>query len=176
MPMLKEQKGEMIDEIVEKLQNNSTVYLANYSGLSVAEATDLRNKFRDAGVDFKVYKNTFVRLAMERLGGYDGIFEHLNGPTAVAMSSEPSLPAKVMKGYLQGKDRKLPELKAAFIDGAIYGGADQLDVLANLKGKKEVIGDVIGLLLSPMANVVGALTSAGGTLAGAIKTLADREN
>lgn len=174
MAMNRNQKAELIEEIGGKLDQYPVIYLTNYSGLTVAQANELRNLFRDAGVDFKVYKNTFVRLAMEERGGYEGVFEHLNGPTAVALSDEPSKPARVIKKFLEGKDNTKPELKGAYIDGAIYGG-DALDVLSKLKSKQEVLGDIIGLLLSPMANVVGALQSAGGNLAGAIQTIAERE-
>lgn len=175
MAMHKDNKAVLIDEIAEKLDRHTAVYLTNASGLSVAEANDLRRRFREAGVDFKVYKNTFVRLAMDRKGGYDAVYEHLNGPTAVALSSEPALPAKVIRDFLKGKDRKIPEVKGAFIDGAVFGEGS-LETLAALKGKQELLGDVIGLLLSPMANVVGALQSAGGNLAGIAQTLAEREN
>ena len=174
MAMNRNEKAEVIEEIGGKLSQYPVIYLTNYSGLSVAQATQLRNLFREAGVDFKVYKNTFVRLAMEEKGGYDGVFEHLNGPTAVAMAEEPSAPARVIKKFLEGKDKQLPELKGAYVDGAIYGG-DALDVLAKLKSKQEILGDIIGLLTSPLANVVGALQSAGGNIAGAIQTLAERE-
>lgn len=174
MAMNRNQKAEVIDEIGGKLDQYPVVYLTNYSGLNVAQATQLRELFRDAGVDFKVYKNTFVRLAMQQKGGYEELLDQLNGPTAVVLSEEPSLPARVMKKFLDGKDLKQPELKAAFIDGAVYGG-DALDVLAKLKSKDELLSDIIGLLTSPMANVVGALQGVGGTLAGAIQTLAERE-
>ena len=174
MAMTKDQKTTLIDEIEAKLKEYATVYITNYSGLTVAEASDLRNRFRDAGVDFKVYKNTFVRLAMDRIGGYEAVYEHLNGPTAVALSTEPALPAKVIKAFVTGKDKALPEIKGAYIDGAVYGGGT-LDALANLKGKNELLADVIGLLLSPAQNVVGALQSAGGNLAGIAQTLAERE-
>ncbi len=174
MAMTKDQKMTLIDEIESKLKQHPTVYLTNASGLSVAESNDLRTRFRDAGVDFKVYKNTFVRLAMDRIGGYDEVYEHLSGPTAVALSSEPALPAKVIRDFLKGKERKLPEVKGAYIDGAVYGGGT-LEALAALKGKNELLGDVIGLLLSPASTVISALQSAGGSIAGIVQTLAERE-
>lgn len=174
MAMHKNDKSALIDEIEGKLRDHTAVYLTNASGMTVAESNALRNAMREAGVDFKVYKNTFVRLAMERLGGYEAVYEHLNGPTAVALSSDPATPGKVIKKFLEGRERKLPEVKGAYIDGAVYG-TDSLDTLAGLKGKTELLGDVVLLLLSPIQNVVGALTSAGGTIAGIVKTLEERE-
>lgn len=174
MPMTRDQKTAVVDEISEKLSQASTVYLTNYSGLTVAQANELRSRFRESGIEFRVLKNTLVRLAMERLGGFDDIFDQLNGPTGVAFSNEPAAPARVIKKFLSDNTTlTLPELKAAFVDGAVYDGAS-LDVLAALKSKEELIGDIIGLLLSPITNVVGALQAQGGNLVGALKTIAER--
>jgi large subunit ribosomal protein L10 len=172
--MNRDQKSAVVDEISERLSQVSTIYLTNYSGLTVAQANELRARFRASGVDFKVLKNTLVRLAMQRIGGYDDVFEHLNGPTGVVFSNDPATPARVIKKFLSDNGTlELPEVKAAYIDGAVYGGGS-LDVLASLKSKNEIIGDVIGLLLSPMTNVVGALQAQGGNIVGALKTLAER--
>jgi large subunit ribosomal protein L10 len=174
MPLTKSQKTEVVDEIAQLLEGVSTIYLTNYSGLNVAQASDLRNRFREAGVDYKVLKNTLVRRAMERLGGFDEFVEYLNGPTAVALSEEPAAPARVIKKFLQDRNIELPELKAAYIHGSVYG-RDSLDVLAALKSKDELLGDIIGLLLSPMTNVVGALQAQGQNLAAILQTLSERE-
>ena len=175
MPMTKAQKDAAVEEILGKLDKAPVVYLTNYSGLTVAKANDLRRRFRQEGVEFRVLKNTLVRLAMERIGGYDEVFGELNGPTAVAFSEEPSAPARVIKKFLQDNaDLQVPELKAAYVDGAIYQ-AGSLDVLASLKSKDELIGDIVGLLLSPITNVVGGLQAQGSNLVGALKTIAERE-
>lgn len=175
MAMQKADKATIIEEISGKLEQYPVIYLTNYSGLTVAEANALRTVFRDAGVDFKVYKNTFVKLAMQEKGGFDELIPHLNGPTAVALSDDPSTPARVMKKFLEGKEKKLPELKAAYIDGAVFLG-DALEVLTSLKSKSELIGDIVGLLLSPIQTVVGGVTGAGSTLAAIVQTLAERED
>ncbi len=175
MPLTKQQKSVAVDEIVGKLEGVPTIYLTNFQGLTVAEANDLRTRFRDAGVEFKVVKNTLLRQAMERLGGYDGLFDELHGPTAVAFSEEPAAPARVIKKFASTQDAKLPQLKGAFVDGAVFG-ADALDVLAALKSKDELIGDIVGLLLSPMSNIVGAINGQGSTLVAILQTLAERES
>lgn len=174
MPMTRDKKTAVVDEISEKLSQASTIYLTNYSGLTVAQANDLRSRFRASGVEFHVLKNTLVRLAMERLGGYDEVVGDLRGPTGVAFSNEPAAPARVIKKFLTDNatlDR--PELKAAFVDGAVYG-AGSLDALASLKSKEELVGDIVGLLLSPITNIVGALQAQGGNLVGALRTIAER--
>lgn len=174
MPMTKNEKQVMVDEIAETLESKSIIYLTNYSGLTVAQANELRNRFRDSGVEYKVYKNTLVRLAMERLGGFDGMFEHLNGPTAIAFGQEPSAPARVIKTFARERNLELPELKAAYIDGSVYG-PDTLEVLAALKSKDELVGDILGLLMAPVTNIVGAIQAPGRALAGAIKVIAEKE-
>lgn len=174
MPLTRNQKADAIDAIAEMLEGHSVVYLTNYSGLTVAEANELRGAFRKADVDYKVLKNTLVRIAMENKGGYDELIGHLHGPTAIAFSEEPAAPARVMKDFVKDRDKKIPELKAAYIDGAFYG-ADALDVLASLKSKDELIADIVGLLLSPMQNIVGAIQAPGSNLAGAIQQIAEKE-
>jgi large subunit ribosomal protein L10 len=174
MPMTRDQKAEAVEEITGKLQQVNTVYLTNPSGLTVAQANELRRRFREGNIEFKVLKNTLVRLAMERIGGYDEVFQHLNGPTGVAFSGEPATPARILKKFLEENNLERPEFKAAYVDGAVYG-TGSLEVLTKLKSKEDIIGGIISLLMSPMANVVGALQAPGGTLAGALKTLAERE-
>lgn len=173
MPMTKNEKEVMVDEIATTLESKSIIYLTNYSGLTVAQANELRNRFRGSGVQYKVYKNTLIRLAMERLGGFDDMIEHLHGPTAVALSEEPSAPARVIKKFAKDENLTLPELKAAYIDGAYYG-SDALDVLASLKSKEELIGDVLGLLMAPVSNIIGSVQAPGRTLAAQIKEIAER--
>lgn len=170
----KEQKQHVVEELSEILQSSGSVYMANYKGMSVAEINRLRNDFRKAGLNFKVYKNTLVRLAMEQKGGYDSVYAHLAEPTAYVFVGDDNLaqPAKVLKSFL--KENKRPAFKGAVIDGSFYG-PEQLDTLSDLKSKSDVIGDIIGLLLSPMSNIVGALQSQGSNLVGAIKTIADKE-
>ena len=175
MPLTRAQKEEQLTAIEELFDQSNTLYLTDYVGLSVAEVTRLRRAFRDANIQFKVLKNTLVRRVMEGRGGYEGLFEQLNGPTAVAFSTDPSAPAKVLKKYLEGMgDKQLPKFKGAFVDGAVFGEG-QLDALASLKSKDELLGDVIGLLLSPIQNVLGALNAPGATLAGAVQQIAERE-
>ena len=173
MAMTKTQKAATVDQLVEKLEQTPTIYLTNYSGLTVEQATELRSKFREAGVEYKVIKNTMLRLAMERIGGYDELFDHLHGPTAVAFSEEPSAPGRVIKKYLSDNKSELPELKGAHIEGAVYH-ADALEVLASLKSKDELIGEIVGLLQSPMKTIISGLQAQGGNLVGAIKTIAEK--
>lgn len=172
MALTREQKAAIVEDVVNQLQEANSVYLTNFSGLSVEESNELRGKFKGANVDFKVVKNTLLKQAMDKAGGFEELYDLLAGPTAVAFSTEPAAPARIIKDFAKSQSDDLPALKGAFIDGAIYG-ADSLDVLASLKSKSELIGDIIGLLMAPMSNVVGALQSPGSTLVGAINTIAE---
>ncbi len=175
MAMTKEQKVAAIDVLAEKLEQTPTIYLTNYSGLTVEQATILRDKFREMGVEYKVVKNTLLKLAMERLGGYDELYDKLAGPTAVAFSEEPSSPARVIKKFLEDMKTELPALKGASVEGAVYDET-ALDALARLKSKTELLGEIISLLMSPVTNVVGALEAQGSNLVGAIKTISEKED
>lgn len=174
MPLTRDQKAAAVEAIQQKLEQTPTIYLTDSAGLTVAQVTKLRNAFRDAGVEFKVIKNTLLRRAMDAIGGYDEIYEHLHGPTAVAFSDEPSTPARILKKFLEESRLEKPSLKGAFVEGAVYHD-DALEALTNLKSKAELISEVIGLLLSPMTNVVGALQAQGSNIVGAVKTIAERE-
>ncbi|CAM3238560.1 50S ribosomal protein L10 [Rhodothermus bifroesti] len=173
MPLTKAQKAAVLEELSEKLAATPAIYLTYYSGLNVAQLSKLRRRFREEGVEFKVVKNTLLRIAMEQRGGYEALLPLLNGPTAVAFSHEPAAPARVLKKFLAEEGVELPRLKGAFIDGAVYG-ADALETLASLKSKDELIADIIGLVLSPARNVVGALQGPGQQLAALVKAIAEK--
>jgi large subunit ribosomal protein L10 len=173
MPLTKEQKRDAVAAIAEDLQSVNTVYLTDYAGLNVEQANALRSEFFKADVRYKVLKNTLLKRAMEDADvDYSGLFEHLSGPTAVAFTNDPATPAKVIKKFLE--DNELPRLKGAYVDGAFFG-PDALDQLASLKSKDELIGDILGLLMAPMTNTIGALQAQGSNLVGAIKTIAEKE-
>jgi large subunit ribosomal protein L10 len=110
---------------------------------------------------------------MDEIGGYEDLYEHLNGPTAVAFSVEASAPAKVMKQFGKAANTELPGLKAAFVEGSVYH-ANALDILAALKSKDEIVGDIIGLLLSPMTNISSALSGAGSNILALVKAIEEK--
>lgn len=166
------EKKAVLNEITENLKNSSAVYITNYSGMSVADVNKLRGAFRKGDIRFKVYKNKLVKLAMEQVGGFDAIIPSLVEQNAFAFVAEDlSAPAKVLKDFI--KEANKPKFTAAFVDGEFYDES-KLDALASMKSKNEIIGDILGLLMAPMANVVGALNAQGSTLAGAIQTIAEK--
>ncbi len=168
------EKKEIVKNLVEELKDADALYLTSFKGMSVAELNELRGEFRKNDISYKVYNNTLFRRALTEIGKFESIIDHTVNETAYSIiKGDAAAPAKVLKKYI--KDRKKPEFKAAVIDESVYT-SDQLDTLAAMKSKEEVIGDIIGLLLSPISNVVGGLQSQGSNIAGAIKTIAEKED
>ena len=152
------------------------LYITDASSLTVAKINELRALCFKAGVEMKVVKNTLAIKAMaqdEEERGYAPLYEALKGPTTILFSEIGNAPAKILKEFRGAKGER-PILKAAYIDSDIFIGDDQLAILASLKSKEELIGDVITLLQSPAKNVISALKSGGSTIAGIVKTLQER--
>lgn len=170
------EKAELIDEIGEKLDEYPILYLTNFSGLTVAQSNELRGRFREAGVDYQVTKNTLAKIALDRLEGMDALEEFFAGPTAVAFSEDPAKPARVIQDFVEEKDVERPELKVAWVEGELYEGPEALDTLADLKSREELVGEIVGLLLSPVQNVVGGLQGAGQNVAGILNSLAEDDD
>ncbi len=180
--MNREEKQALVDELSEKFQSHNAFYIADASGMSVAKINDFRRLCFNRGLEFKVYKNSFIRKALDTLDSDTSeMDEALKGQSGVLFSKESgSTPAKLLKdfykaqAYGRGVTPK-PVLKGAYVDASVYIGADQLDTLSTIKGKNELIGEVIGLLQSPAKNVISALSSGGNILAGLLKTLSEKE-
>ena len=172
--MNREEKAQMIEDLQEVLTNTDTVYLADIAGLNSTDTTNLRKACYRSNVELRVVKNTLLKKAMERVEGkeYDEMFESLKGNTALMISDQGNAPAKVIEAFR--KKSKKPILKAAWIDSAVFVGDERLTELANLKSKEELVGDIIGLLQSPLKTVVSQLQSSGQTIAGLVKTLSER--
>jgi large subunit ribosomal protein L10 len=167
-------KKESIELLTEKFTHAVNFYLADASGLSVADINRLRRLCHREGVEMRVAKNTLIRKALEATGKeYEGIYEALHGPTSILFAETASVPAKLIKEFRKAGER--PVFKAAFIDSAIFIGEKTLDDLSKLKSKNELIGEIIGLLQSPAKNVISALQSGGNKLSGILKTLEDKK-
>ncbi|MBP7209836.1 MAG: 50S ribosomal protein L10 [Paludibacteraceae bacterium] len=171
--MRKEEKTKIIDEIAALLSSYDNVYVADLTGLTVEKSNNLRRLCFRKGVKLKVVKNTLLIKAMEQLDtDYSEMYPALHGNSAIMLSEIGNVPAKIIKDFRTKSP--IPALKVAFIDKSIYLGDNQLDVLYHLKTKEELVGDIIGLLQSPARNVISALQSGGGKLAGIVKTLSEK--
>jgi large subunit ribosomal protein L10 len=172
--MTREEKSQVIKDLTAQLADNTNIYLADISGLNASTTSDLRRACYKANIKLAVVKNTLLEKAMEASDkDFGDLPLTLKGNTSVMYSETGNAPAKVIKNFRKKSDK--PLLKGAFIEEAIYIGDEQLDALVDIKSKEEVIGDIIGLLQSPAKNVISALQSSGGKLAGIIKTLSEKE-
>ncbi|WP_052221597.1 50S ribosomal protein L10 [Clostridium homopropionicum] len=150
---LKEAK---VQEIKEKLEKAEAVVLASYQGLNVEEDTELRKKLREAGVEYKVYKNTLVTLAAKELG-IDGIVQYLEGPISIAIAyDDATAPARILNDF--AKNHKKLELKAGIVQGAVYDQA-KVQELATIPPKEVLIAKLLGSLKAPMSNLVYLLNA-----------------
>ena len=172
--MNREEKHELVLALQEKMQEYGNFYIADTSSLSVAKVNDIRRKCFETGIEMQVAKNSLIKKAIEGLNGdATEIYSALKGQSALMFSSTGNAPAKLIKTLRKGSDK--PVLKAAYIDASIYVGDNNLDALVSLKSREELIGDIVGLLQSPAKNVISALKSGGGIIAGLVKTLQERE-
>lgn len=174
--MTKADKSNEIQTLKEELTAASVFYVADSSTLTVAAVNDLRRLCFKNNVTLKVAKNTLVKKALESIegGNFDELYPVLVGPTSLMFSEVANAPAKIIKEFRTKSKKERPILKAAFIDSDFFIGDDQLESLASLKSKEELVGEVISLLQSPAKNVISGLKSSGGKLAGILKTLSEK--
>ena len=177
--MNREEKAQIIEELVEKLNANSHFYITDASGLTVAEVNEFRKLCFDKGIEYKVFKNTLIRKALDQMKSDYQAFDDngvLKGFSGILFITENAdVPAKVIKEFRRKKKVEKPILKAASIDSDLFIGNDKLEALSSLKSKNDLIGDIITILQSPAKNVISALQSGPNKLAGIIKTLSEKE-
>lgn len=150
---LKEAK---VAEIKEKMEKAQAVVLTNYQGLTVEQDTELRKNLREAGIEYKVYKNTLVTLAAKELG-HEGIIEYLEGPVSIAFGYEDATaPARVLNNF--AKDHKALELKAGIVDGIVYD-QDMIKKIADIPSKEVLIAKLLGSIKSPLSNLAYLLNA-----------------
>ncbi len=169
------EKNQQIDLLSEEIKATNVLYLADTSSMDADATSRLRRACNKHGITLKVVKNTLLQKAMERVEGRDfsGLVPTLKGQTSLLIAEKGNAPAKLIKDFRK-KDTK-PALKSAWIDEAVFIGDDQLAMLAVLKGKEELIGDIIALLQSPIKNVISGLQGSGGhKIAGLVKALEER--
>ncbi len=157
--MTKQEKNEVIELLKGKFTQYNNFYITDTESLTVAQVGKLRNHCFDKQVEMKVAKNTLIKKALESLDAekYSGVYDSLHQVTALLFSENPKDPAVILSSFRKENNNERPVLKAAFINGDVFVGDNQLKVLTQIKTKNELIGEVIGLLLSPIQRVLGAL-------------------
>ena len=157
--MTKDQKNEVIELLKGKFSQYNNFYVADTEALTVAQVGKLRRACFSKDVEMKVAKNTLIKKALESLDSkkYEGVYESLHKVTALMFSENPKDPALIISSFRKESNGEKPVLKAAFINGDLYTGDNQLKALTQIKSKNELIGEVIGLLQSPAKRVLAAL-------------------
>jgi large subunit ribosomal protein L10 len=173
--MTKHEKNEAIEVLKEKFSQYNNFYVTDTEALSVAQVSKLRRICFNKKVEMKVAKNTLIKKALEGLNNdrFSNVYESLHGVTALLFSESAKEPALIISTFRKESNGEKPVLKAAFIDGDVFTGDDQLTTLTSLKSKQDLIGEIIGLLQSPAKNVISGL-NAGGKLASLVKALEER--
>ena len=172
--MKKEEKDQLIDSLVEKLQRSNSFYITDISDLNVETTSKLRRLCFKKNVHLQVVKNALLKKALERTGNkeFEQLFTVLKGGTSIMFSDVNNDPAKLIREFRRTSPK--PILKGAYVEESIYLGDNQLDALVNIKTKNELIGELIGLLQSPARNVISALQSGGNKISGIVKTLSEK--
>lgn len=171
--MNKQSKEALVAEFAEKLKTAKAAFLADYRGLDVDQANDLRNKLREAGVEYKVIKNTLLRLAAKDTDSAC-LDEFLSGPTAIALVNEdPVAPAKALVEF--AKNNEAFELKAGMLDGKLLADAD-IKALAELPSREELLAKMLGSMSAPASNFVGVLAAVPRTFVQALSAIKDQKD
>ncbi len=170
-----EQKKQVVSEIKEKLAKAQSVVLVDYRGLTVENVTDLRNKYREAGVEYKVYKNTLMRFAFNELG-MQGLDEHLNGPSAIAISyDDVVIGAKITNDFAKTNDKL--KIKAGVAEGKVLD-VDAIKALANIPSREVLLGQLAGVLqanIKNLAYMLSQISEKNGAAAETVETAANEE-
>ena len=173
--MKKEDKAVVIKKIADTIKSYNGFYLVETAGLDAEKTADFRRACFNADVKLMVVKNSLLHKALEGMeGDYSELYSALHGATSLICTNVGNAPAKLLKDFVKKGDT-LPALKGAYVEETVYLGADQLDALAAIKSKNELIADVVALLQSPAKNVISALQSGGNTIHGILETLSKKE-
>ena len=176
--MKKEMKEQVIAAIKANLAQYPNFYIVNIEGLNAEATASLRRDCFNEGIKLTVVKNTLFHKVIKdaQNSEMDLLVPALEGNTAIMYCEAPAVPAKLIKKYNKAGSEK-PALKAAYVQECAFVGADKLEELVNIKSREELIGQIIGMLQSPMQNVISALQNGGGSkIAGLVKTLEEKEN
>ena len=175
--MKKELKSQVIETISAQLQKYPNFYITDIAGLNAEQTYELRKECFEQGIKLTVVKNTLFKkvLADKGVAELELLFPTLEGNTAIMYCEAPNAPAKLIKKFNKAGNEK-PALKGAFVQECAFVGADKLEELVNIKSREELIGEIIGLLQSPLRNVISALQNGGPqTVAGLVKAISEKK-
>jgi len=171
--MDKNQKVESVAQIKSLIENSTGVYLVDYSGVNVEDISQLRRGFLKEEITYKVFKNTLLKRAFQEIGGFEEFEPLLVGMTGVAFSGENfTAPAKIIKKYFKEKNKF--SSKGSYIESEFYS-AEQLDVLASMPTKEEIMASIVGSIAAPASGIVGAINAVMRDLVGVVDAISKKE-
>ncbi len=171
--MKKEEKNAIIDQLAAQIKTAGHIYLTDISQLDAEKTTALRRACFNKEIKLQVVKNALLAKAFQRVSNeFEPLHSVLKGQTAVMFCQVANVPAQLIKEF-HAKYEK-PVFKAGFVQDCAYVGANQLEALIHIKSKNELLGEIIGLLQSPIQNVISSLQSGGTTIMGVLETLSKR--
>lgn len=174
--MKKELKAQIIERLAAQLEATPDFYVTDVEGMDALSTSRLRRVCFEKQIKLLLVKNTLFYKVLEQKGveNLDGFDKILKGSSAIMFTTVPNAPAKLIREFT--KDSPKPRLKGALVQGCPYFGEENLGVLADIKSREEMIGDIVGLLQSPVKNLISALQAqGGGKIAGIVKTLSEKE-
>jgi large subunit ribosomal protein L10 len=155
--MKRSEKEQIIAEVKEKIERAKGLYFADFTGITVEQINELRREFRKSNVEYQVVKNTLARKALESVTGYDKVLEKLVRPTAIAFGyDDPVAPARIIKKFREKNDKLT--LKVCVIEQQVYDGS-QLDEIAKLPSRPEIIAGILGTIQAPVTGIAGAINA-----------------
>jgi large subunit ribosomal protein L10 len=153
--MKRSEKEQIISAMKDRIVRANSLFFADFTGVTVEQVNELRREFRKSNIDYEVVKNTLARKALEGVGGYDSVLDRLERPTAIAFAyGDPVAPAKIIKKFTE-KHSKLT-VKVCVIEKQVFDGKE-LDKLAKLPSRNELIAGILGSIQAPMAGLAGAV-------------------
>lgn len=173
--MTKEKKREVVQEISEMLEGVTGFYSIDFTGLNVDKTIQLRRGFREAGIKYRVAKNTLVKRALDNAGGYEEVTPRLVGQTGIALGyDDPAAPARILKKFHEDNKVEIPKLNFAVIEGAIYDG-DRLKEVASMPSRQDIMASIVGSLNAPISGIVGSINAVMRDLASVIEEVAKKQ-
>ncbi|MCU0317861.1 MAG: 50S ribosomal protein L10 [Amoebophilaceae bacterium] len=177
--MTRKEKSRILEALVARLSSTDYFYVVNTEGLNAEEVGDFRKECFQAGVVYQVVKNTLIGKALEKLGSgvdYSAFRQSvLQGFSGILFAKDTgSIPAKIIKDFRSRRKLEVPRLKGASIDKELFVGEQYLDDLSQLKSRTELLGELIGLLKSPVTRVMASIHSSTHQLAGLVQALAEK--
>lgn len=176
--MNREEKRQVIESLTAKLNEYPHFYVTDIAELNAEQTANLRRKCYEKEVNLMVVKNTLFIKALEATDKADAeLVKALTGSSSIMFTDVNKTPAQIIKEFRKKNPKGKPVLKAAFVEDCVYVGDQNLDTLVAIKSREELIGDIVGMLQSPMKNVISALQGAAGQkVAGIVKALEERNN